>query len=140
MRVTDVFSSVYQDQLPSLSCKGRGATLPSYSSLQNLYQHRQTEPTDQESAVAPGGAAASLGGTTTPSTTAGADPGRTTATRCPCSSFAADLGNRKKAPQRAAASGRDSHKILGRPSLPARRGTGPTTGSTTCSGLIAGRD
>ncbi|EFX78632.1 hypothetical protein DAPPUDRAFT_105094 [Daphnia pulex] len=108
--------------------------------LQNLYQHRQTEPTDQESTVAPGRAAASLGGTTTSSTNAGADPGRKTATRCPCPSLAADLGNSKKGAQRVAASRRDPPKILRRPSLPARPGTGPTTDSTACSGPIAGRD
>jgi hypothetical protein len=80
--------------------------------LQNLHQHRQTEPTNQESAVAPGRAAASLGGTTTSSTTARADPGRTATTRCSCPSLAADLGNSKKAPQRGTTRRRSPPEIL----------------------------
>ncbi|EFX78723.1 hypothetical protein DAPPUDRAFT_105049 [Daphnia pulex] len=103
-----------------------------------IHQHRKANPKNQEGAVAQDGAVASLGGTTTASTTEGADRTRSAATRCPSPSVGANLGDSKEAPQRGITRRSSPPEILRRHPLPSSRGTGPTTGSTACSGLIAG--
>ncbi len=124
-RPVSVFSRSYWFELEITFCFLSQPTIRGAERSPNLSQDRKTEPADQESAVAPGRAAASLGGTTTSSTTTGAHPGGTSAIRCPCPSLAGDLANSKKVPQRGAASRRDPPKSLRWPSLPARPGTVP---------------
>jgi hypothetical protein len=102
-----------------------------------IHQHRKANPKNQEGAVAQGGAVASLGGTTTASTTEGDDPTRSAATRI-SPSVGANLGDSKEAPQRGTTRRSSPPEIQRRHPQPSSRGTGPTTRSTTCSGLIAG--
>ncbi|EFX65987.1 LOW QUALITY PROTEIN: hypothetical protein DAPPUDRAFT_263888 [Daphnia pulex] len=72
-----------------------------------------------KSSVAPGRAAAGLGGTTTSSYTTGTASGRRAAARCPSPLFTRNLTNSKKIPQHGAISRCSPPKILRRPSLPA---------------------
>jgi hypothetical protein len=106
--------------------------------LQAQFQNRKKKPKDQEGAVAPRRVRARLGGTTTSSPTAGADPGWPVATSHCCPSSPRNLAYSPQIPQ---------HWATGRSSPPTVLRWHPiwaswrlSTGSRDNSCPIAGRN